>query len=94
MNIEVLNEVDAIYQELNESIEINYAIEESRGHTARKSQMGNRNLSAEEEKNERFAEAVAKMAMGNGFGFKYEDNISLNDIFNCSIIPLKPSMVL
>ncbi len=28
------------------------------------------------------AEAVAKMCMGNGFGFKYEDSISLNDIFN------------
>lgn len=27
------------------------------------------------------AEAVIKMCMGNGFGFKFDDNLSLNDIF-------------
>ena len=61
MNIEVLNEVDSIFNELNESIEINYAIDESRGKPARMSKLRpDYQLTAEEEKNERFAEAVAK----------------------------------
>ena len=30
------------------------------------------------------AEAVMKMAMGNGFGFKFDDKLSLNDIFGYS----------
>ncbi len=28
------------------------------------------------------AEAIAKMCMGNGFGFKYSDKLSIDDIFN------------
>ena len=61
MVIEILNEVDAIFNELNESIEINYAIDESRGKEARMSVLRpDKQLTVEEEKNERFAEAVAK----------------------------------
>ena len=67
MVIEVLNEVDAIFNELNESIEINYAVDESRGRKARMSVLRpDKQLTAEEEKNERFAEAVAKK-----FGLAY-----------------------
>ena len=67
MNVELLNEVDAIFNELNKHIEINYALDESRGKEARMSVLRpDKRLTAEEEKNERFAEAVAKK-----FGLAY-----------------------
>ena len=30
------------------------------------------------------AEAIMKMAMGNGFGFRFDDTLSLSDLFGCS----------
>ena len=67
MNVELLNEVDAIFNKLNESIEIDYTIDEFGRKEARMSVLrADKQLTAEEENNECFAEAVAKM-----FGLAY-----------------------